>query len=414
MEDKKKTLDNKKVSLRDIKNSKDEKRIILSTGFRNLDTVLGYRVYDENTNELIKTNRGILSGSKITIVGVTHAGKSTLAVQIAANMIRPWVFKNDTRAKIHVFDTEFGVNRERIRMLHKFSHDQSLEHVVFEEALTVSGIKKCIQRIIDEKESKDYEMSVAENHSGRDVLMYPPSIVLIDSISALITDNIEDLSKDTTNTMYMQVAGEIDRFVKQYSLALHKYNITMITVAHVGTEFDISAMPGQRPKRKWKYLPAGFKIKAPSSMLYGCDIGLYFDSIIAKDKDTIANGRINAAYLDANAISSAVVYKSRQTGEGGKIYLVQDTKGFDPLKSLVYECQILKILKNTSGQKELDGYGKIPNKEVISKFGTDSKFRQSLFLEYDKYHNENLESNRLHIDDINVSNDIYNLLTEDI
>ena len=45
MAEEKKVLDKKKISISDLKNSKDEKRIMLSTGFRNIDTTLGYRVY---------------------------------------------------------------------------------------------------------------------------------------------------------------------------------------------------------------------------------------------------------------------------------------------------------------------------------------------------------------------------------
>ena len=193
MAEEKKVLDKKKISISDLKNSKDEKRIMLSTGFRNIDTTLGYRVYDEHTNELIRTNRGILSGSKVTLTGVSHSGKSTLAIEMAGSMIRPWVLKGDTRAKIYVFDTEVGVNRERFKRLTKYTLDQINDHVEFEEELTVEAIKKCILGIVKENDNKEYRLDQMENHSGRQVLMHAPSIIIIDSITNLITDKVADI-----------------------------------------------------------------------------------------------------------------------------------------------------------------------------------------------------------------------------
>ena len=76
-----------------------ELRTILPTGFRNIDTSLGYRVYDEKTDELIQTNRGVLSGSKVTLIGKSHTGKSTLGMKIIANMARPWILQGDKRWK---------------------------------------------------------------------------------------------------------------------------------------------------------------------------------------------------------------------------------------------------------------------------------------------------------------------------
>ena len=59
-----------------------ENRTVYPTGFRNIDTDLGFKIYDENTDELIRTNRGVLSGSFVTFIGNPHTGKSTLLWQI--------------------------------------------------------------------------------------------------------------------------------------------------------------------------------------------------------------------------------------------------------------------------------------------------------------------------------------------
>lgn len=83
-----------------------ENRTIYPTGFRNIDTNIANRVFDEVTDEVIQTNRGVLSGSMITFIGNSHTGKSTLLFQILGNMIRPFVRSKDTRVKVHIFDIE--------------------------------------------------------------------------------------------------------------------------------------------------------------------------------------------------------------------------------------------------------------------------------------------------------------------
>lgn len=409
MEDKKKR---EKVSLTELKNSKAEKRIILQTGFRNIDTAIGYRVYDQDTNELIQINRGILSGSKITLIGVSHSGKSTLAVEMATNMISPWIIRKDTRAKIHVFDTEIGVNVERFKKLSKLSLENVENHVVFNKITTVEAVKKCLLNIVQEKSDKNYEMERMINHSGQEILYYSPTIIIIDSITNLITDKIADIKNDTTNAMYMQVAGEIDRFMRQNGHILHKYNITMISVAHTGKVIDPDAMPGSKPKKKWKYLPASLDIKAPQAISYGCDLGLYFDKIIAADRKAVKESAA-AEWTGGKSIVSVTIFKSRQPGEGSIFYLVQVPGGFDPLASLLYECQKIGILQTKPGSRELENYGTVRSNEIISRFKTDSNFRQVLFSALDKYHEESLESNKMTKEEIQESQFIYDLLTEE-
>ena len=83
-----------------------EKRVMYNMGFRNIDTNTAFNEYTEDTAELIKTNRGFLSGSVITFIGGSGTGKSTLINETIANAMRPFIVKGDTRVKWHVIDIE--------------------------------------------------------------------------------------------------------------------------------------------------------------------------------------------------------------------------------------------------------------------------------------------------------------------
>ena len=126
-----------KIKVSTVKDNKAEKKVIMKTGFRNPDTALGYRMYDQNTNELVQVNRGFLSGGIVTVIGKSHTGKSSLCAQIAANSIKSFIRIGDTRVKIHFFDTEGGIDRNRYRVLSKLNIEQVDEHIVFEPICTI-------------------------------------------------------------------------------------------------------------------------------------------------------------------------------------------------------------------------------------------------------------------------------------
>ena len=167
-----------------------------------------------------------------------------------------------------------------------------------------------------------------------------------------------------------------------------------------------------RPKKKFKYLPATLDIKAPDSFVYDCSFGINLETILASDKKAVEE-KCSAGYLDAIAIIEGRFYKSRQPGEGATFTLVQDTKGFSPEKSLIYECQKRKILQSKPGYRELEGYGKVKNGDLLETFRTDANFRRCLYAELDKEYEESLDSGRLSNEEVNVSNMVYDLMNEE-
>lgn len=401
-----------KIKISELKNSKAEKRIVLSTGFRNVDTAIGYRMYDPVSNELMHVNRGMLSGGIITVIGASHTGKSTWCSQLLANMARPWILAGDKRVKIHFFSIEDGIDRNRFRITSKLKLEDIDDHVVFEENKSIEAVKKCILDDVKEKQEKDYQMIQTRNHMGQPILIHHPTFILIDSVTKLVTDKVQDLKNDTTNAMYMQVAGELDRFLKQHGYIFQKYNITLMSTAHTGIKIDPNAMPGMRPKKKFKYLPATLDIKAPDSFVYDCSFGINLETILASDRKAVEE-KCSAGYLDAIAIIEGRFYKSRQPGEGATFTLVQDTKGFSPEKSLIYECQKRKILQSKPGYRELEGYGKVKNSDLLETFKTDANFRRCLFAELDKEYEESLDSGRLSNEEVDISNMVYDLMNEE-
>ena len=111
-----------------------ELRDVYLTGFRNIDTLLGFRNYDDDGN-LLKDNRGVLSGSKFLFTGSSYMGKSSLADAILSNIARQFIKRGDP-IKIHLFDTERGTNWTRFRSISNLKDDELDKYVKIENDIS--------------------------------------------------------------------------------------------------------------------------------------------------------------------------------------------------------------------------------------------------------------------------------------
>ena len=71
-----------------IDKSKLKDKVYYPCGFRNIDVLIGTNIYDKD-DKLLKANRGFGSGTWNTIAGPSGIGKTTLGVQLGANITKP-------------------------------------------------------------------------------------------------------------------------------------------------------------------------------------------------------------------------------------------------------------------------------------------------------------------------------------
>ena len=199
-----------------------ENRTIYPTGFRNIDTNIANRVFDEVTDEVIQTNRGVLSGSMITFIGNSHTGKSTLLFQILGNMIRPFVRSKDTRVKVHIFDIENGVNMNRLKFLTNFLESEIASHFIQEIDLAIEDLKTLVTNEIETK--KKLKPDIITGTQGHKTEVYYPTFIVIDAISEMIPRDSLDITNDDSNTMYMRQILELDKIKKRYKIFMKGKN----------------------------------------------------------------------------------------------------------------------------------------------------------------------------------------------
>lgn len=306
------------------------------TGIPQLDYYLGYRVnsYNKN-NEIIKSYNavGIGNGSIVTFIGKPSTSKTTTAVQIAGNIVRP--FQNGS--VIH-FDLEQGMNYSRVQNLTRFPMPliQAGKYTIRQELNSIGDIKKSIMKLYFTKvqNTDKYQYNSHElNEFGEEIITYEPSVVIIDSIASLgsgFSDgdkkSIEKLEEIGSQTEKMRVTAEIGRFFTEILPYLKKANIILICINQIKSKPQLGFLPQ----------PADLLYLNQDESLPGGKAPAYYASVMLK---FIAVGSEKYTEEDDGFGGfgvKAMVIKSRGNQAGRFVSLIYDkVRGIDALRSSI-------------------------------------------------------------------------------
>ena len=223
------------------------------TNFPQLDYYLGYNVniYDENDKIVDRyPSLGITAGCYVTFIGKPSTSKTTTATQIAANIVR----KFDNGTVIH-YDLEQAMNYTRIQKLTKFkmSDIRKGKYILRQEKNSISDIKKDIIDLYREKvENPDkykYHTGLL-NEFGEEIVIFEPTVVIIDSIATLSTavnendkKELKKLEEVSSQTERMRVTAEIGRFYTELLPYIRTGNIIVISINQIKTNPQHGCLP---------------------------------------------------------------------------------------------------------------------------------------------------------------------------
>lgn len=223
--------------------------ISYKTGFPVLDYYLGYKVYVyDNDNNIVDQYNciGIAAGSFNTFIGKPSTSKTTTAVQVAANIVRP--FENGT--VIH-YDLEQAQNYTRIQALAKFTIREMEEgkYILRQEQNGIDDIYKAIMKVYFEKMNNPdkYQYDTGKlNEFGEKIILFEPTVIIIDSIAAMSESINENDSKDVKKiselegqTYANRVARELSQFMTKLMPRLRAANIIIIAINQIKQKIDI-------------------------------------------------------------------------------------------------------------------------------------------------------------------------------
>lgn len=330
--------------------------ISYKTGFPVLDYYLGYKVnvYDDD-NRLVSSYPciGITAGSYILFIGKPSTSKTTTAVQVAANIVRP--FNNGT--VIH-FDLEQAMNYTRIQTLTKFNIRDIKEgkYILRQESTTLEDMKESIVDIAAKKElhKDEFRYNTGKlNEFGEEIVLYEPTVVLLDSIASItngldinVKKDMEKMKDIGTQTDRMRLTGEIGRFFNEILPYLRTYNIILISINQIKTNPNMGVIKS----------PAEILYLAQDEALPGGKTPQFLAHILIK---FVAVGSEKYTKEDEGFDGFGVklnIIKSRTNQAGQSVPLIYDkVRGMDSLRSSVRYAKDIGILGGNKNGYYLNG-----------------------------------------------------------
>ena len=313
--------------------------ISYSTGFLNFDfingTVVHVRSKERNFNYY---STGIQDGSLVCFIGRSGCGKTTFAVQVAANIVRPFA----TGCIFHD-DIEGGIDPNRKELLSGFHGDiLDQKYISRNTGITAENFYERIKMIHDLKleNREDYEYDTGCFDSrGERIYKLEPTVYILDSLALLMPEKYTD-EEELSGSMSATAAAKTNSSTfKRIIPMLKSANIILIMINHINKKIDINPM--QRTKSQVSYLKQDESLPGGNTTIYLTNLLLRFDDN-SKMKEDEAFG------ISGNLVDLTLI-KSRTNRAGRSCTLVFDqNKGFDP------ELSLFVMLKNA---KRINGAG---------------------------------------------------------
>lgn len=291
-----------------------------STGYASLDYVNAFKVKytDEATGEeKFLLLPGVMSGRFITIFGKSGGGKSTLATQIAWNII-----KSFEDGLVLYSDCERVVYKPRVYELTGMREDDP-RFVLNDEDAYIETIMDQIIAVAKEKETLGEEAMydvvagpLEKIFHTKTYKMYVPTVIVIDSLPSLVSKNMKVEIESQTSAQ--RETGLVGQFYKKALGVCAKYNIIIIAINQLRPlikmdVFDFSppqlmmlknneCLPrGEAPifyaSTMLRMNPSASKAKAFTVEEYGFD-GFLCCIQIAKTKTTFIGGEVNLVFRE--------------------------------------------------------------------------------------------------------------------
>ena len=268
---------------------------------------------------------GIQDGSMVMIIGRSGCGKTSWAIQAAANMVRK--FENGT---IFHDDIEAATTLDRKITLTKFTEEE-LEHKYIHRntGITAENFYERIKMIHDiklaDREKFEYNTGLFDYY-GNPIIKLEPTIYLLDSLALLMPANLseeEELSGSMSATAMAKVNASV---FKRIVPMLKAANIILLIINHINQKVEINMF--SKTKSQVSYLKQGETLPGGNAPIYLSNVMIRLDdnTKLTDDKEFGINGSL----VDFGLV------KSRSNTAGGEpVTLVfNQEEGYDQVLSL--------------------------------------------------------------------------------
>lgn len=317
------------------------------TGFHLFDYYFGsvINIHDELGNIIRQEPRvGQAAGTFNLFIGNSGSGKTTLASQIGANIIRQFRYANC----IH-YDCEyrFDVSRcETITQLPASFFDGSTgpeRYMIKTGVVGLDVIQEMIVKTYVNKMKLKKEMIVPsgfKNEFGRDVMIFEPTVIIIDSITSVMNETFNpENSKDASdaekmrgNTEGARDAKSMKGFFKDILPLCKEANIIIFGINHINSNMSMNSFIPVAKQQN--YLKQDESIPGGKTMLY---YPFNIIKLIAKPSDDFSEE--SDGFAGHIVMVEPIKSSSNQSGNNSKglsFEMVFSFKyGFDPLRTMI-------------------------------------------------------------------------------
>lgn len=342
--------------------------VMYSTGFLPLDYLNGYKVHVKKPNgeEFWYNAVGQVDGSSTMLISRPGAGKTTIALQMAANIIRR--FPN---AVMFYDDIEGGSNIARREILTQFSPEEMEQRIIYRNtAVSAENFYERIAMIYDEKLSHkdEYEYNTGLLDSrGNEIYKLIPTVYILDSLAMLTPEKLTE-EEELSGQMSVTATAKTNTAVfKRIVPKLKAANIILFTINHINDKIEINAFT--HTKSQVGYLKQNETLPGGKAALYLANNMIRVDDgQVLKESDGLGvSGKIvDFAYI-----------KSRTNASGRSVPMVFTyDKGFDDILSLFVFLKSNGAIEQKGAYCSLRGYPdmKFTQKGFKEKLFSDEEF----------------------------------------
>lgn len=313
--------------------------IAYSTGFLNFDfmngTVVHVKSEERNFNYY---SVGIQDGCLVMLIGRSGCGKTTWAVQTAANIVR-----NFPTACVFHDDIEGGLTEYRKELLSGF-HGEELKtrYISRNTGITAENFYERLRMIhdlkLENKSEYEYDTGCFDTHGNR-IFKLEPTIYILDSVALLMPAQYTE-EEELSGSMSATAAAKTNSMsFKRIIPMLKSANIILLMINHINKKIDINPM--MRSKSQVSYLKQDESLPGGNTIIYLTNVLLRFDDNSKLKEDEVFG-------ISGNLVDITLV-KSRNNRAGKTCTLVfNQNTGFDP------ELSLFVMLKNA---KRIGGAG---------------------------------------------------------
>ena len=327
------------------------------TGFLNMDFANGYI---QEINGKMKFELGISDGSMNMIISDSGVGKTTIATQIASNIIKPFktacIFYEQAEAT--------GTNIQRLKNLTGMSDEEfEKRFIVRDSGITTESIFARAKMIHDIKVNNQseymYDTGMVDIH-GKPIYKFEPTVMIIDSVKLVLSEKTAE-SEATTNMTGAQNAKTNSEYYSKMLPLCKMANIIVFFINHITVDVNTGFLP---KKSELAYLKQGEHIAGGRSLTY-IQNNIFRLDIKSKLKPEEGFG------INGSVVTVDIVKSRTNTSARGKCNLIFDqAAGYDNDLSLFIMLKDRKLLDGSGAFLKLPGYDK--------KF-SQKKFKEELY-----------------------------------